>query len=177
MLKPPLAVFLTIALALTLAPCGCKSTKPNDDAADVEPLDILRNVETRYVAASELGKTIVRSRIGWINIVSRNNTSIKGYEFVPGNYRFREGLFTPSVESAKSVKSAYPSMESLAMGLHPYVQGMPVGFVLTLDGKLPNADDSDPPDYFKNFVRDFQTAMALERIKYALIVPVHWKVE
>ena len=163
-----------VLLALAVSLFGCASSKGKNKTLPVEPLAVLKNIETRHASASEIGNTMARARIGWINVVTKNN-AIKNYEFMTGEYHFRDGVFTLSAKPAKTV---YSSVEKLVTGLRPYVQEMPVGFVLTLDGNLPNANDTDPPEFFQAFVRDeFRTAMGIERIKYALIIASRWEVE
>ena len=165
-------LILVIPLALVTL-CGCFSSK-DKDKPDVEPLTGLKGIETQYSTASEIGRAFTRPRIGWVNVVSKNNNA-KAYEFSTGDYRPRGGQFT---SASQPPKTAYPSVERLVQALQPYTytrDNMPVGFVVTLDGKLPNVGDDDLPEFFLTFVRNFQAMMDLSRIRYTLIVADRWE--
>ena len=124
-------------------------------------LDAIKTKHT-YVLPNDLNQ--VNLRVAWVDTSwSGSKVSIS---FVVGMLRSEEGLFRGETE-AVSLKS----IQALLDELDSYVDRMPVGLLVTVDGRVANNPGFSPPAAFNAFIKELQEALTGDGFRYAFILP------
>jgi hypothetical protein len=151
------------SMALAAACVACTTfggAKKGEEAKNELLLEPIRT-KHRYVMPSDLPQ--VQLRVALVDTAwgekSRSTVTV-------GMFRPHDGLFRVEVDpvTAKSIQSVVAAVDK-------HIDRMPVGIILTSDGKLPGAGGSQPPAAFGAFVSALQDALGKEGIQFTFVLP------
>ncbi len=151
------------AALLTVTGCahvrGSRST--NDTAPDALSLTAFRT-RHRYVTASDLPGTPLRVAVVDVTAPGQRTQGT----LTVGMLRPAEGFFRAETEPV-----TFRTLDALIAALDRHIDLMPVGLVMTADGRLAGASAGGPlPPAFGGFVSELQQALDAEEIRYAFIL-------
>lgn len=115
----------------------------------------------RYVVPSDLPQ--VQLRVAWIDTHWEESS---GSTVTVGMFRPHDGLFRAETDPVKA-----KSIQNLIAEVDRHIDRMPVGLIVTADGKLPGTGGSQPPAAFGGFVAELQQALEKEGIQFAFLLP------
>lgn len=150
-------------LALCLLGSGCKVFRPGDALKKNDGELILTPISTkhRYLTVADLSHS--RLRVALIDVVFRKEKTETFFSI--GQMQPQEGLL-----KLETTPQRCTSLEMLIEELDQYIDRMPIGLLITMNGELPTRAEVLPPA-FQGFIRELQNELDREKIMYAFLVP------
>ncbi len=147
---------------LLLACSGCRlpwgARKGDAPVAGLELTPI--RTKHRYVTSADLPQP--QLRVALVDVILKGEKA--STTLTVGMFRPRDGLL-----KTEAPLKPCPSIQALVAALDPYVDRMPVGLILTINGEIPGKG-GEPPPAFGAVASQLQKALEKEEISYAFIV-------
>ncbi len=160
--------WMTFGLALS-AVSGCSALRGSRSAREDPPSPLVLTAfraRHRYVLPADLPATPMRVALVDLRVSEQRTQGALSV----GMLRAAEGLFRAETDPLPC-----RSIGALTAAIDRHVDLMPVGIVMTVNGRRPG-EDGGPPPAFVAFVSDLQAALDAEGIRYAFILlpALHW---
>jgi len=152
-----------LACSTLLSGVGCSmlgGSKPKSEPSGDLVLSPIRT-SNHYISTTELPQLQLRTAL--VEVTLRDDKV--GMVLTVGMLRPHEGLF-----KMESTPQPCTSLQALIEALDPYIDRMPIGLILTVDGELPGVH-GEPPAAFGAYVGQLLAELTQEQILCTFILP------